>query len=148
MVPECPYVSLVPSNASKLLVKSRALKRTGLSRLEECLFLPFLGPKPDLQRMKNKAASNQKRTQKNKKIRVEDYWEKINPDAAGIDIGARENYVCVPSDRDARSIQRFGTTTPEIEAMAKWLSQCRITTVAMEATGVYWIAPFQLLATN
>ena len=95
--------------------------------------------------MKNKSANHQKPTQKNKKIRVDDYWEKINPDAAGIDIGARENYVCVPSDREAQPVQHFGTTTPEIEAMAKWLSQCRIKTVAMEATGIYWIAPFQLL---
>jgi len=52
-------------------------------------FSSILGPKPNLQRMKNKSANNQKPTQKNKKIRVDDYWEKINPDAAGIDIGAR-----------------------------------------------------------
>jgi len=29
--------------------------------------------------------------------------------------------------------------------MAAWLAQCRITTVAMESTGVYWIPPYEIL---
>src|SRR5688572_8803767 len=60
-------------------------------------------------------------------------------------MGARENYVCVPSDRDVRPVRGFGTTTPELEEMAEWLQQCGIKTLATEATGVYWIAPFQIL---
>lgn len=80
-----------------------------------------------------------------KKIALNEQWEKINPNAAGIDIGAREIFVCVPSDRDPESVRRFGTKTPDLEQMAQWLKDCRIETVAMEATGIYWIAPFQLL---
>src|SRR4029077_8214711 len=74
-----------------------------------------------------------------------DQWEKVNSDAAGIDIGARDNYVCVPVGRDQETVRRFGTTTAELEEMAQWLQQCAIKTVAMEATGIYWIASFQVL---
>jgi hypothetical protein len=42
-------------------------------------------------------------------------------------------------------VRCFGTFTPELEALADWLKECRITSVAMEATGVYWIALFQIL---
>jgi len=95
--------------------------------------------------MNNKPFRNPNRRKKSKKIQINDQWEKVNPDAAGIDIGSRENYVCVPVDRDAESVRRFGTTTPELEQMAQWLEKCAIKTVALEATGIYWIATFQIL---
>jgi transposase len=88
--------------------------------------------------------SNPKK-KKFKKIALDENWEKINPNACGIDIGARELWVCVPSDRDPESVRCFGTKTPDLEEMAQWLKTCRIETVAMEATGIYWIASFQLL---
>jgi len=93
--------------------------------------------------MNNKYANPKKK--KFKKIALDETWEKINPNACGIDIGARELWVCVPSGRDEESVRCFGTKTPDLEEMAEWLKACRIETVAMEATGVYWIASFQLL---
>src|SRR5439155_10843387 len=39
----------------------------------------------------------------------------------------------------------FGCTTTELKSMADWLKQCRIRTVAMQSTGVYWIAVFDIL---
>jgi transposase len=69
----------------------------------------------------------------------------LNPDAAGMDIGAMEIYVAVPTDRDSQPVQCFGTFTGELVRLAEWLKQCRIKTVAMEATGVYWIPVYQLL---
>jgi transposase len=69
----------------------------------------------------------------------------LHPDAAGIDIGATEIYVCVPLDRDPEPIRRFGTFTADLLALATWLRQCGVTAVAMEATGVYWIPLYQLL---
>jgi transposase len=93
--------------------------------------------------MKNKH-SNLK-NKKRKKMVLDERWEKMNPNAAGIDIGARELLVCVPSDRDKEAVRRFGTKTPDLEELAQWLKDCRMETVAMEATGVYWIATFQLL---
>ena len=69
----------------------------------------------------------------------------IEPNAAGIDIGATEIFVAVPADRDPEPIRCFPTFTVDLERLADWLQQCRIRTVAMESTGVYWIPLFQIL---
>src|SRR2546427_190842 len=71
--------------------------------------------------------------------------EVVHPDAAGIDIGNESHYVTVPPTRDTESVRRFGCTTAELKAMANWLKQCRIRTVAMQSTGVYWIAVYDIL---
>ncbi len=68
-----------------------------------------------------------------------------NPDAAGIDVGADAHWVGVPADRDPEPVRRFGTCTADLEAIADWLQQCGVTTVAMESTGVYWIPLYELL---
>jgi transposase len=72
----------------------------------------------------------------------------INPDAAGIDIGSRESYVCVPVDRDEKNIRKFAAFTSDIKEMAAWLKKCGVKTVAMESTGVYWLPIFQILETS
>lgn len=72
----------------------------------------------------------------------------INENAAGIDLGSAEHWVCVPPLRDEKNVRRFGCFTPDLMAMADWLSQCGVTSVAMEATGVYWIPVFQVLETR
>lgn len=69
----------------------------------------------------------------------------VQLDAAGIDIGATEIYVAVPADRDDEFVRSFDTFTPDLVALADWLQQCRIRTVAMESTGVFWIPLFQIL---
>ena len=69
----------------------------------------------------------------------------MRPDAAGIDIGATEIFVAVPADRAAENVRGFPTFTQDLYALADWLEQCGIKTVAMESTGVYWIPLFQIL---
>jgi transposase len=69
----------------------------------------------------------------------------IEPNAAGIDVGATEIYVAVPPDRDAEPVRHFKTFTSDLREMAAWLLRCGITTVAMESTGVYWIPPYEVL---
>jgi transposase len=69
----------------------------------------------------------------------------LHVDAAGIDIGATEIYVAVPPDRDSDPVRAFQTFTEELMALADWLQQCRVCTVAMESTGVYWIPLMQIL---
>jgi transposase len=69
----------------------------------------------------------------------------LSPDAAGIDIGATEIYVAVPPDRDPEPVRRFATFTQDLTELADWLQHCRIRTVAMESTGVYWIPLMQIL---
>lgn len=71
--------------------------------------------------------------------------ECIEANAAGIDVGATEIYVAVPPDRDPNPVRSFQTFTEDLEALAAWLLACRIRTVAMESTGVYWIPVFQIL---
>jgi transposase len=69
----------------------------------------------------------------------------MRPNAGGIDIGATEIFVSVPADRDAESVRSFPTFTQDLHALVDWLQQCRIDTVAMESTSVYWIPLFQIL---
>jgi transposase len=79
------------------------------------------------------------------KIPALDILGQVNPNAAGLDVGAEEAYACVPPDRDARSVRMFPTFTADIHAMADWLEACGIETVAMESTGVYWIPIYEIL---
>ena len=69
----------------------------------------------------------------------------LNANAAGIDVGASEHYVAVPPDRAAEAVRRFGAFTEDLHALARWLLQCGVQTVAMESTGVYWIPLYQVL---
>lgn len=92
--------------------------------------------------MKSKTLKPEKRK---KKIVLDPAWELINPDAAGIDIGSREHWVCVPARSAERNVRPFGTFTADLEALADWLQECGVKTVALESTGVYWIPVFQIL---
>jgi transposase len=69
----------------------------------------------------------------------------IRPDTAGIDIGAMEIFVAVSPHRDAEPVRSFGTFTSDLEALADWLQECEVRSVAMESTGVYWIPLYQIL---
>ena len=81
-----------------------------------------------------------------RKIQSEDLsLEVVHPDAAGIDIGNESHYVAVPATRDRQPVRRFGCTTAEVKAMADWLKQCKIQTIAMQSTGVYWISVYDIL---
>lgn len=71
--------------------------------------------------------------------------KQVNFNAGGIDVGATAHFVCVPQGRDPEPVRSFGAFTADLEALADWLAQCSVTTVAMEATGVYWIPLFELL---
>lgn len=70
------------------------------------------------------------------------------PNTAGIDVGSKSHFVAVPSDRDSRPVREFSTFTADLHQMVNWLKQCKITTVIMESTGVYWIPAFELLESN
>jgi transposase len=71
--------------------------------------------------------------------------ERLNWDAAGIDIGATSHFVAVPAGRDELPVREFPAFTADLQRLADWLTQCGIRTVAMESTGVYWIPLFELL---
>ena len=62
-------------------------------------------------------------------------WETlpcVHPHAAGLDIGAREIWACVPADRDPEPVHCFGTFTPNLVVLADRLVRCGVDTVAMD----------------
>lgn len=69
----------------------------------------------------------------------------IHPDAAGIDVSSKDYYVAVPENRDEEPIKTFGCFTQDLQEIADWLKKCRITSVAMESTSVYWTQLFIVL---
>jgi len=76
---------------------------------------------------------------------LSDALQVCNPHAAGIDIGEAEHWVAVPPGRDPQPVRRFGTFTVDLDALADWLIDCGVITVAMASTGVYWMPLFELL---
>ena len=99
--------------------------------------LGFFTPKNQSITMANSA----KRKQTAKGLR----FEVVNPNAAGIDISPKEMQVCVPADRDGDCNRTFGVYTDDLHYIAEWLKACRIDTVAMESTGIYWLPIFRVL---
>ncbi len=66
---------------------------------------------------------------------------KIRDNVAGIDVGAEEYFVAAPDPKFDKKIavNRFGSFTANLRECVDWLLQCNIQSVAMEATGVYWM---------
>jgi len=62
----------------------------------------------------------------------------VHANAGGIDVGNESHYVAVPPDRDPNPVREFGCWTAALNQIAEWLQSCRIDTVAMQATGVYF----------
>src|SRR3954468_24190581 len=69
----------------------------------------------------------------------------IHSNAAAIDVGATMHMAAVGPDREAEPVRSFGTFTADLHRLADWFAQCRVETVVMESTGVYWIPVFELL---
>lgn len=71
--------------------------------------------------------------------------QRLNQHAAGVDIGGERHYVAVPPTACEHPVREFGVFTKDLYAIADWLAQCGVTTVAMESTGVYWVALYEVL---
>src|SRR5215469_13120528 len=69
----------------------------------------------------------------------------LQPDAAGVDIAANEIWAAVPPERTEQSVRKFAAFSADLKELVQWFLDCGVRSVAMEATGVYWIALFQLL---
>lgn len=77
--------------------------------------------------------------------RKEGKLRRINPHAAGIDVGSASHWVAVDPSLTERPVREFAAYTGDLHAMADWLIEQGVTTVAMEATGVYWVASYEVL---
>ena len=69
----------------------------------------------------------------------------VHPDAAGLDVGATFHVVAVPQGRAEECVRTFRSFTGDLQALAAWLKEVGIRTVAMESTGVYWIPVYEVL---
>lgn len=69
----------------------------------------------------------------------------IYPNAAGIDISSKEHYVAVNPSLHEEPIRSFGCFTEDLKKIVSWLKECKVNTIAMEATGIYWVSLFLIL---
>lgn len=72
----------------------------------------------------------------------------VHPEAAGIDVGGSEHWVAISPDRDPEPVRRFGCFTADLRAMARWLIDKGVRSVAMQSTGVYWMPVLEVLEQN
>ena len=86
-----------------------------------------------------------KRTGRSERRASVSLFERIQPNAAGVDCGQKSHFVAVPPERDPEPVREFRTFTAELHRLADWLTQCGVKTVAMESTGVYWIPLYEIL---
>ena len=80
-----------------------------------------------------------KKTKAKTKSQATKVLREQEPNAAGIDLGAEEIWVAVPSERDQNPVRRFEAFTQDLNSIVQWLVGCGVRSVAMEATGLYWI---------
>ena len=101
-------------------------------------------------------SENQSQTNKTKKklvvaggraveVRASGELNRLNPHAAGVDIGGERHYVAAPPGSTEHPVREFGVFTKDLYAMADWLKACGVETVAMESTGVYGVPLFEVL---
>jgi transposase len=70
--------------------------------------------------------------------------EQINHQAAGADMGSDAVWICVGEHMAEEPVRRFGTTTAQLRASAEWMRGLGVDTVALEATGVYWVPAYEI----
>lgn len=59
-------------------------------------------------------------------------------------MGSDAVWICVGEHMSAEPVRRFGTTTAQLQASAEWMRDLGVETVALEATGVYWVAAYEI----
>jgi transposase len=98
------------------------------------------------ERLQSGKMNRKERKELGRRINAEDAaLQVVHTNAAGIDIGNESHFVAIPPDRDANPIREFGSWTADLQEMARWLKEHDIQTVAMQSTGVYWIAVHEVL---
>ena len=65
----------------------------------------------------------------------------LDPQAAGIDVGSEQLHVSIAGDTP----KIFGATTGQLHALRDWLIAHAVHSVALEATGVYWLCSYEVL---
>ena len=71
--------------------------------------------------------------------------EVVHSHAAGIDVGNKSHYVGIKPGSCEQPVQEFGSWTADLKRMVEWLKSHGVKTVAMQSTGVYWVALYEEL---
>lgn len=71
--------------------------------------------------------------------------EIVHPQAAGIDVGNESHFVGIKPGLSEQSVREFGSWTADLRRLVEWLKSQGVKTVAMQSTGVYWIALYEVL---
>lgn len=99
--------------------------------------------------MKGKRLSSRKKKSYSGRVikvgRKDSELARINEHAAGIDIGSSSHFVAVPPNSCPDPVRQFSVFTKDLYAIADWLEECGVKTVAMESTGVYWVPLYEVL---
>jgi len=72
-------------------------------------------------------------------------WEQVKENAGGVDAGAEFHFICVPEQAEGPSVRKFPTNTRGLYEARDWLIECGVTSVAVEATGVYCLPLLEVL---
>ena len=70
--------------------------------------------------------------------------KKMRLNASGIDIGAKKLFVSIEN----QPVRSFETFTEDLRELATYLVSHHVETVAMEATGVYWVILYDILVSH
>lgn len=68
----------------------------------------------------------------------------VNDRCAGLDVHKKRVVSCIITP-EAKKTLTFGTMTKDLLEMCDWLTEQRVTHVAMESTGVYWKPVYNLM---
>lgn len=82
---------------------------------------------------------------KNEQIKQGLQFGIVYPGAAGVDVGSMNMMVSYPGPDGIQTVQEYGSYTEDLHAMSLALKRSGVTHVGMEATGVYWMALYELL---
>ena len=94
----------------------------------------------------NEGPSSGTNKQSNRTRKRGGVWEQVNEHAAGIDAGAEYHYAAVPEgSTSGPTVRKFLTNTRGLYELADWLAECGVSSVAVEATGVYCVPLLEVL---
>jgi transposase len=114
---------------------------------------PPSGPQAQAQAQRHAYRRRKARAQDQREARRQEEAARVealpvhHPHAAGIDIGSRSHWVCVGFTTDAASclIREFPAHTDGLKAIAAFLREHQVNTIALESTGIYWVPLYELL---
>jgi transposase len=74
---------------------------------------------------------------------------RVHRNCCGLDVHKETIAACLISESEdgtsSRQKRIFGTMTQQLRELAQWLAEAKVTAVAMEATGIYWVPVWNVL---